>query len=221
VSERLPVWRTQSEGISGTFARRTARQSECDRGGIGGNIPPYPDRNRPGDDDLAWLANLDVDLSANGRDVEPRRITYVIADPLSGAGCATPVDDARLRPQNASMAVRVMSWLWRPRLLRMLFSQMRLTGRLLREPRVPLTAKVVPMLAALYLVSPLDFIPDLFPLIGQLDDVTLSLIALATFLRMCPAGPVAFHRGAIAEGRPYSQMSSTDDVIDAEWRREQ
>jgi uncharacterized membrane protein YkvA (DUF1232 family) len=112
-----------------------------------------------------------------------------------------------------------MSWLWRPRLLGMLFSQVRLTGRLLREPRVPLFAKAVPVLAALYLVSPLDIIPDLFPLVGQVDDLTLSLIALATFLKMCPAGPVAFHRGAIAERRPYSPMSSTDDVIDAEWRR--
>ena len=27
-------------------------------------------------------------------------------------------------------------------------------------------------------------------------------------------------RGAIAEGRPYSPMSATDDVIDVEWRRE-
>jgi uncharacterized membrane protein YkvA (DUF1232 family) len=113
-----------------------------------------------------------------------------------------------------------MSWLWRPRLLWMLLSQVRLAGRLLREPRVPLSAKAVPVLAALYLVSPLDFIPDLFPLLGQVDDLTLSLIALAAFLRMCPAGPVTFHRGAIAEGRPYSPMSATDGVIDAEWRRE-
>jgi uncharacterized membrane protein YkvA (DUF1232 family) len=101
----------------------------------------------------------------------------------------------------------------------MLLSQVRLAGRLLREPRVPLLAKAVPVLAALYLVSPLDFIPDLFPLVGQVDDLTLSLIALATFLRLCPAGPLAFHRGAIAEGRSYSPMSPTDDVIDAEWRR--
>ncbi len=113
-----------------------------------------------------------------------------------------------------------MSWLWRPRLLRMLFSQVRLTGRLLREPRVPLFVKVVPVMAALYLVSPLDVIPDVFPLAGQLDDLTLSLIALAAFLRLCPEAPVDFHRGAIAEGRPYSPMSPTDDVIDAKWWRE-
>jgi uncharacterized membrane protein YkvA (DUF1232 family) len=113
-----------------------------------------------------------------------------------------------------------MSWLWRPRLLRMLLTQLRLTLRLLREPRVPLPAKAVPLLTALYVVSPLDVIPDVLPLVGQIDDLTLTLVALAAFLKLCPAGPVAFHRGAIAEGRPYAPMSSTDDVIEAEWRRE-
>ena len=113
-----------------------------------------------------------------------------------------------------------MSWLWRPRLLRMLLTQLRLTLRLLREPRVPLPAKAVPLLTALYVVSPLDVIPDVFPLVGQIDDLTLTLVALAAFLKLCPAGPIAFHRGAIAEGRPYAPMSSTDDVIEAEWRRE-
>jgi uncharacterized membrane protein YkvA (DUF1232 family) len=113
-----------------------------------------------------------------------------------------------------------MSWLSRPTLLRMLFSHARLASRLLREPRVPLLAKAVPLLAALYLVSPLDLIPDVFPLLGQVDDLTIILVALAVFLRLCPAAPVAFHRTGIAEGRRYAPMSPTDDVIDAEWRRE-
>jgi uncharacterized membrane protein YkvA (DUF1232 family) len=101
----------------------------------------------------------------------------------------------------------------------MLVSHARLTIRLLREPRVPLLTKAVPLLAALYLVSPLDVVPDFLPLLGQIDDLTLILIALAAFLRLCPWATVAFHPGAIAEGRRYAPMSSTDDVIDAEWRR--
>jgi uncharacterized membrane protein YkvA (DUF1232 family) len=102
----------------------------------------------------------------------------------------------------------------------MLLTQVRLALRLLREPRVPLPAKAVPLVTAIYVVSPLDVIPDVFPLLGQIDDLTLTLLALAVFLKLCPAGPVAFHRGAIAEGRPYAPMSSADDVIEAEWRRE-
>jgi uncharacterized membrane protein YkvA (DUF1232 family) len=117
------------------------------------------------------------------------------------------------------MVARVTAWLWRPGLLRILFSHVRLAGRLLREPRVPFLTKAVPLLAALYLISPLDLVPDLLPLLGQVDDLTLILVGLAVFLKFCPPAAVAFHRGAIAEGRPYAPMSPTDDVIDAEWRR--
>ena len=102
----------------------------------------------------------------------------------------------------------------------MLLSHARLAGRLLREPRVSLLTKAVPLLAALYLISPLDVIPDLVPLFGQVDDLTVILLALTAFLRLCPAAAVAFHRAAIAESRPHAPMSPTDDVIDAEWRRE-
>jgi uncharacterized membrane protein YkvA (DUF1232 family) len=118
------------------------------------------------------------------------------------------------------MVARVTSWLWRPASLRVLFSQMRLVSRLLREPRVSVLAKAVPLLAGLYLISPLDFVPDLVPLLGQVDDLALILLALTVFLRLCPPVAVAFHRGAIAEGRPYAPMAPVDDVIDAEWRRE-
>jgi uncharacterized membrane protein YkvA (DUF1232 family) len=102
----------------------------------------------------------------------------------------------------------------------MLFSHARLASRLLREPRVPLPAKAVPLLGAVYLVSPLDLVPDFLPLLGQVDDLSLILVALAMFLKLCPAATVAFHRAAIAVGRPYAPMSPTDDVIDAEWRRD-
>ena len=102
----------------------------------------------------------------------------------------------------------------------MLFSRARLAGRLLREPRVPVAAKTVPLLAALYLVSPLDLVPDFFPLLGQVDDLSLILVALAVFLKFCPAATVAFHRSAIEKGQSYTPMSSTDDVIEAEWRRD-
>ena len=91
------------------------------------------------------------------------------------------------------MVARVTSWLWRPALLRMEFSQVRLASRLLREPRVPILAKAVPLLAALYVVSPLDLVPDVFPLVGQIDDLTLVVVALVVFLRLCPRAAVAFH----------------------------
>jgi uncharacterized membrane protein YkvA (DUF1232 family) len=125
-----------------------------------------------------------------------------------------------LSEQNFVMAVRVTSWLERPGLFRMLLSQMRLAIRLLREPRVPLLTKAVPLLAGLYLMSPLDLIPDVIPLLGQVDDLGLILGAITVFLRLCPPTAVAFHGAAIAERRRYGPMLPTEDVIDAEWRRD-
>ena len=111
------------------------------------------------------------------------------------------------------------SWLWRLGLVRTLLSHVRLAGRLVREPRVPLLTKAVPLLTGLYLVSPLDLVPDGLPLLGQVDDLTVVLIGLTAFLRLCPSATVVFHRAAIADGRSYAPLSPTDDVIDAEWRR--
>ena len=104
--------------------------------------------------------------------------------------------------------------------MRALLSQARLAFRLLREPRVPLLTKGVPLLAALYVISPLDFLPDIFPVIGQLDDLGIAVVALQIFLRLCPAGAKAFHQEAIAQARPYSPMAAVDDFIDAKWHRD-
>jgi uncharacterized membrane protein YkvA (DUF1232 family) len=118
------------------------------------------------------------------------------------------------------MAAPLTSWLAQPGPLRALLSQVRLASRLLREPRVPLLTKAVPLLAALYLISPIDFIPDILLFLGQFDDLGIALVALAAFRRLCPKDAVAFHGGAIAEGRRYAPMSRAGEVIDAEWRRE-
>jgi len=118
-------------------------------------------------------------------------------------------------------ASRVTSWLSRPSLLRTLISQMRLAVRLVREPRVSVLVKALPLAAAVYVISPLDFVPDVIPVLGQLDDLGILLISIEGFLRLCPGDAVAFHRAAIAEGRRYSRMSPAGQVIDAEWRREE
>jgi uncharacterized membrane protein YkvA (DUF1232 family) len=116
------------------------------------------------------------------------------------------------------MGIRVSSSLSRPWSLRSLVGQARLAIRLFREPRVPTLAKAVPVLACLYVVSPIDLVPDLIPGLGQLDDLGIILLGLELFVRLCPMGAQIFHREAIARRRPYAPMAATDDVIEAEWR---
>ena len=117
------------------------------------------------------------------------------------------------------MPPRAVSWLARPALLRTLLSHLRLTLRLIREPRVPVLTKALPLLAVFYVAFPLDFVPDVLPVIGQLDDLAILLTAVEIFLRWCPSDAVAHHRAALEQKRRYSAMPPTGGVIDAEWRR--
>ncbi len=113
---------------------------------------------------------------------------------------------------------RLLSWLTRPSLLRALAVDLRLAARLVREPSVPVWAKSVLPLWLVYLVSPLDFLPDVFPVLGQLDDLAMAYFALQLFVRLCPPAAVVFHRAALAAKRPFSRMSPADTVIEAEFR---
>jgi uncharacterized membrane protein YkvA (DUF1232 family) len=50
--------------------------------------------------------------------------------------------------------------------------------RLRRDPRVPRRAKVAVALAGLWVLSPVDLIPEFLPVIGPLDDVVVVALAL-------------------------------------------
>jgi uncharacterized membrane protein YkvA (DUF1232 family) len=55
--------------------------------------------------------------------------------------------------------------------------------RLMVDPRVPATERVLVAGAVLYALIPLDFIPDMLPFVGQVDDaylVAISLLRLMT-----------------------------------------
>jgi uncharacterized membrane protein YkvA (DUF1232 family) len=69
----------------------------------------------------------------------------------------------------------------------------RLFVRLLREKRVPVPAKVLFAAAVVYCVSPMDFLPDLVPLLGQVDDLALFVMACRAFIRLAPAEVVREH----------------------------
>ena len=113
---------------------------------------------------------------------------------------------------------KLFALLGRPGLLWTLVSHVRLATRLVREPRVPLSLKFVPVLVGLYVLSPVDLVPDLLPVLGQLDDLAVVAAGLELFVRRCPPAAAAFHREAIAGRRRYSPMAPADDVIDTTWR---
>ena len=118
------------------------------------------------------------------------------------------------------MAARLSSWFVRPSAMGALFAELRLAWRLMREPRVARYAKAVPVLAALYVLSPVDIIPDILPVLGQMDDLGVLVLSVKLFLRLCPPSATAFHTAAISTGRRYAPMAPADVVIDATYRRD-
>jgi uncharacterized membrane protein YkvA (DUF1232 family) len=58
--------------------------------------------------------------------------------------------------------------------------------RLRRDPRVPRRAKIVVAFAGVWVLSPIDLIPEFLPVIGALDDVGVLALALRYAARRVP-----------------------------------
>jgi len=72
-----------------------------------------------------------------------------------------------------------------------LIQQGRLTWRLFKDARVPRWVKLIPVVGLVYLLSPIDLIPDLvLPGLGQVDDVAVILMSLKLFVDLAPPGVV-------------------------------
>jgi len=69
----------------------------------------------------------------------------------------------------------------------MLPNLVKLVGRLLKDPRVPRRSKVALGLAAAYVVSPIDLVPEFIPVLGWADDVIFVLYAIDSLIDR--AGP--------------------------------
>ncbi len=58
--------------------------------------------------------------------------------------------------------------------------------QLRRDPRVPRRAKVAVAIAALWMLSPIDLIPEFVPVIGPLDDIIVVALLLRYAARSVP-----------------------------------
>ena len=58
-----------------------------------------------------------------------------------------------------------------------------LFARLMRDERLPRRRRAVAAAAALYLLSPIDLVPDFLPIAGQADDAVIVAITLRWLVR--------------------------------------
>lgn len=97
----------------------------------------------------------------------------------------------------------------------------RLSWRLFRDPRVSnITKLIIPGLAAAYLLFPVDLIPDVFPVAGQLDDLAVILLGMKFFVDLCPSWLVQLHRDTLSGGQVSQtpKTSHTGETVDGDYR---
>lgn len=96
------------------------------------------------------------------------------------------------------------------------FEQFRLAWRLLMDGRVPLWPKILPLLLAVYLIFPFDFVPDMALGLGQLDDLVLLFIGLRLFVNLCPQPLVDEHLLEISGKQAVWTLAHTPPILDLE-----
>ena len=71
---------------------------------------------------------------------------------------------------------------------------------IMRDPRTPLGLKGMMAAALAYVVFPVDLVPDVIPILGQADDLTILLLVLDMFIQNAPAEVRAEHAARARNG---------------------
>ena len=94
--------------------------------------------------------------------------------------------------------------------VRNVINQLKLITRLMGDSRGNVFAKLIPIGALIYLVSP-D--PVMIPVIGVVDDAALLWLGSYVFTELCPPAVVAEHMKELAGNM---NVNPQDEVVDAE-----
>jgi uncharacterized membrane protein YkvA (DUF1232 family) len=84
----------------------------------------------------------------------------------------------------------------------------KLIGRLLKDPRVPRRAKITLGLAAAYVMSPIDLLPEVIPVLGWADDVIIVMFAIDSLIERAGRSVVEEHWDG-----PGDLLSLVRDVV--------
>ena len=98
-----------------------------------------------------------------------------------------------------------------------IMKQFRLVWALFTDGRVSLLTKAVIPMSLLYVISPIDFIPDVILGLGQLDDLGVILLGMALFVKMCPPELVEYYVRKLEYGSDFYN-DDDDETVDTTYR---
>ncbi len=73
-----------------------------------------------------------------------------------------------------------------------------LSWRLVRDKRVSRIARLTTFLPVLYILSPIDLVPDFIPVLGRLDDALVFGLVVDVLIRSVPVSVLVEHLDRIA-----------------------
>ena len=89
-----------------------------------------------------------------------------------------------------------------------LISSIRLVWKLLTDSRVPFWIRLALPLALIYVISPIDILPDFIPVMGRVDDIISIVAGIMILLKLAPKKVVNQHK------------KDNQTIIDGEYREE-
>lgn len=120
-------------------------------------------------------------------------------------------NESAVRPENDETTLTERdAGFWRD-----VWNQARLVWLLLKDPEVPIYLKLLPLAAVAYVIFPLDLVPDLMPLLGQVDDISALLLGAKLFIEMSPQEVVARHLDALQAGTTAANIDKkvADSIV--------
>jgi uncharacterized membrane protein YkvA (DUF1232 family) len=97
-----------------------------------------------------------------------------------------------------------------------IIKNIKLIWRLLNDRRIPPWLKMIVPATLLYLLFPIDIVPDIIPGLGQLDDIAVILLGLKLFVEMCPEEIVRQHLDELASVASPWRVVEEDETPEAE-----
>ncbi len=101
-------------------------------------------------------------------------------------------------------------------MLKELLNSATLAWRLLLDPRVSALTKLIPAGILVYVLSPIDLIPDWFFGLGQLDDLAVILLGIRAFIALCPPELVQWYRNQL--NQTHQAHTGQGETVDGTYR---
>ena len=124
-------------------------------------------------------------------------IVFAVTALVCGIAAFVLVKKASARTK--ALAARVQKLSWPERL--------RLVAALTRDERIPRAVRLIPPLLVLYLAMPVDLVPDFIPVLGQLDDLLVAIVAVGLIVKFAPMDVIESDIAAIEADHRHDHES--------------